>query len=330
VFKAVVAMRLQHKMVQARTMFRSKAVRISAEDQWLDSVSPIGVDPFKLTVLYTSWAGFDECDLNLHLSNSSYAKILDCARLRAALAMFPLFLRAGGWIPLAATHFHFIREIPMFSRFEVRVSIGAWDHKWLYVLAKFVTKPSGKNKKRKKITQSPPSVNNGTGALFNATVDATISPSSNGDTPSTSRANGGIDDVLQAAVASLASEPEPDGAIVNTISISRCVFKVGRVTVPPALVFACNGVSTPPPASVPPYSHSNPPPHWQRVKSIASQPLGGSPKALQTFLKEGWRDVPESERWWESALGGAVEEKRKKAAEVMQHLTAGMDGARSI
>jgi hypothetical protein len=58
--------------------------------------------------------------------------------------------------------------------------------------------------------------------------------------------------------------------------------------------------------------------------------LGGSPKALQTFLKEGWRDVPESERWWESVLGGAVEEKRKKAAEVMQHLTAGMDGARSI
>lgn len=157
----------------------------------------------------------------------------------------------------------------------------------------------------------------------------TISPSLDDDTPP-STASDDVDYVIQAAVASLASEPEPDGAIVNTVSISRCVFKVGRVTVPPALVFACNGFSIPPPTPGAPYSHANPPPHWQHVKSITSKPLGGSPKALQTFLKGGWRDVPEGERWWESALGGAVEEKRKKAAEVMQYLTAGMDGARSI
>ncbi|KAJ7469112.1 hypothetical protein FB451DRAFT_1400683 [Mycena latifolia] len=30
----------------------------------------------------------------------------------------------------AATHYHFIREIPMVSRYEVRASIGAWDDNW--------------------------------------------------------------------------------------------------------------------------------------------------------------------------------------------------------
>jgi hypothetical protein len=61
-----------------------------------------------------------------------------------------------------------------------------------------------------------------------------------------------------------------------------------------------------------------------------SKPLGGSPKALQTFLKGGWRDIPEGERWWESALGGVVEEKRKMELEKVQHLAAGMDGVRSL
>jgi hypothetical protein len=31
----------------------------------------------------------------------------------------------------AATNHNFIREIPMFARFEVRMSIGAWDEKWV-------------------------------------------------------------------------------------------------------------------------------------------------------------------------------------------------------
>jgi hypothetical protein len=32
---------------------------------------------------------------------------------------------------LEAAHFHFIREIPMLTSYEVRISIGAWDGKWV-------------------------------------------------------------------------------------------------------------------------------------------------------------------------------------------------------
>ena len=69
--------------------------------------------------------------------------------MKSALVIFPYYGRAGGWIALAGkrfpldeiygfstlwltgTHFHFIREIPMFARYEVRSQIVGWDHKWV-------------------------------------------------------------------------------------------------------------------------------------------------------------------------------------------------------
>ena len=59
-----------------------------------------------------------------------------------------MFFRADGWMPLSGkfytkiiyydiliffkgTHYHFIREIPMLSCYEVRTSIAAWDQKWV-------------------------------------------------------------------------------------------------------------------------------------------------------------------------------------------------------
>lgn len=30
-----------------------------------------------------------------------------------------------------ATHYNFIREIPILAQYEVRVSIGTWDQKWV-------------------------------------------------------------------------------------------------------------------------------------------------------------------------------------------------------
>src|SRR6266511_1011768 len=61
--------------------------------------------------------GVDDCDFNLHMSNSSYGKVsyqfvpfvlayilcqvFDYARMRAGLWMFPMFFRVGGWMPLA-------------------------------------------------------------------------------------------------------------------------------------------------------------------------------------------------------------------------------------
>ncbi|KAJ7669412.1 hypothetical protein DFH06DRAFT_1125768 [Mycena polygramma] len=51
-------------------------------------------------------------------------------RMKAALEHFPAYLRTGAFLVLAGTHFEFIREIPMFTKYEARVSIAAWDDKW--------------------------------------------------------------------------------------------------------------------------------------------------------------------------------------------------------
>ncbi|KAG6877912.1 hypothetical protein C0993_002398 [Termitomyces sp. T159_Od127] len=324
-------------LVRLRNIFKSRAAKIQAEDEWLDSISPIGGDPLNYFVRYNTWASIDDSDFNGHLSNSSYAKTLDSARFKAALAMFPRFFSAGGWMALAATHYNFVREIPMFASYEVRLSVGGWDQKWIYVVAKFVTKPSKKGKKTSKALKqpAPPSDADTNGTLFNASlrtgneVSITTTPADTINPPLRTS------DALKAVTASLSSQHEPDGAILNTICVSQCCFKIGRITVPPAVILAVNGFSVPAPpladgSPAMPYSRSNPPPHWAQAKAVMSRPLGGSKRKLQELFKGGWRNVPEAERWWDAAMGGVVEEKRKKGLEVFQSLGLGIAGARHL
>jgi hypothetical protein len=85
--------------------------------------------------------------------------------MKSALMIFPYYVRTGGWIALAGkrflsspkektkptarftcspgTHFHFIREIPILARYEVRSQIVGWDHKWVrHVLVLSFYQPS--------------------------------------------------------------------------------------------------------------------------------------------------------------------------------------------
>ncbi|KAG6860221.1 hypothetical protein C0995_015618 [Termitomyces sp. Mi166 len=326
-----------HSLVRLRNVFKSKIAKIRAEDKWLDSISSIGNDPLNYLVRYNTWASIDDSDFNGHLSNSSYAKTLDSARFKAALAMFPRFFAAGGWMALAGTHYNFIREIPMLSSYEVRLSVGSWDQKWIYVVAKFVTKPSKKGKKTPKAVEQPMSSSNidTNGTLFNASLRTDNQVSTTPTPADITDPSLRTSDALKAVAASLSSQPEPDGAILNTISVSQCCFKIGRITVPPAVVLAVNGFSVPasPHADgspAVPYSRSNPPPHWAQAKAVMSRSAGGSKRKLQELFKGGWRDVPEAERWWDAAMGGAVEEKRRKGLEVLQSLGLGIAGARNL
>ena len=120
-----------------------------------------------LVLVFLSISGLDECDFNGHLSNSSYAKVvIIICKLFMDVRAHEFLLRL--WIPLVsrqhlvcflcsfalvvglrylvscaetnllkysyllkATHYHFIREIPMLASYEVRTSIAAWDHKWV-------------------------------------------------------------------------------------------------------------------------------------------------------------------------------------------------------
>ncbi|KAF8147820.1 hypothetical protein B0H34DRAFT_669212, partial [Crassisporium funariophilum] len=156
VFRPVFARRFQHLWLRIRMILQSPATKLRMEEKWLDSIAPVGQNPLKMVVPYKTWASLDDSDFNGHLSNSSYCKILDSARFKAAVDMFPMFFPTGGWMALAGTHCYFVREIPMLSSYEIRTSIAAWDQKWIYVLSKFVRKSDGKKKRIASKPHSPP------------------------------------------------------------------------------------------------------------------------------------------------------------------------------
>ncbi|KIJ93146.1 hypothetical protein K443DRAFT_684765 [Laccaria amethystina LaAM-08-1] len=339
IFRPVFKRRFELLSVRFWTALKTKAEKEKADARWLESITPVGEQPFSMVVPYKTWVGIDDSDFNGHLSNSSYAKTLDAARFKTALEMFTTFFRAGGWMPLAATHYHFIQEIPMLSSYEVRTSIGAWDQKWFYLISKFVRpKPSGAGRGERqsppKIVASPqtePSTESITSLRMpGADAISTIATPFPNITPTATSASENTELALKAVSAGLVSSEEPDGATVHTIVVSQLCFKVGRITVPPAIVLASNGFSVPPEEGLTPYSLSNPPPHWEKVKKLASKPVGGSMRQLRNFMKGEWKDVPEEERWWKEALGGAVEVQRRANLTAIEGLRRGMDGVRSI
>ncbi|KAF7795846.1 hypothetical protein EIP86_007013 [Pleurotus ostreatoroseus] len=178
-------------------------------------------------------------------------------------------------------------------------------------------------------------------------------PGSNG----TTLEHGGPKPLSGADLLALAPTEEPDGATLHCVSVSELCFKIGRITVPPAVVLGVEGFHRrPDPTSAPTastsspsdtndtpqtperYTHAHPPPSF--VRALALQPHAdlarGHLRTLQRFLREGWKDVGagagegEGGRWWEDALGGEVEVKRKVNLERIRGVREGMFGAAAV
>ncbi|KAF8957170.1 hypothetical protein BDZ97DRAFT_1847636 [Flammula alnicola] len=323
VFRTFFLRRFQYRWVMLRGLFKSREQKLLLEDRWLDSITPVGANPFTMVVPFTSWASLDDSDFNGHLSNSSYAKTLDSARFKAAVYMFPRFFPPGGWMPLAATHYHFVREIPILAAYEVRTSVAAWDQKWLYVMSKFVRKTDGKKKKHEqKAPVSPPTDNETTSSKIMVLrtpgpegISSTSTPFLSVTPSTTNVPEADIDKALNAVAAGLAGE-EPDGATLHTVVISQLT---------PALVLGVNGFT-----GAAGHSHASPHPEWTNAKAEMSKPVGGGLRKLRALFSGGWRDVPEGERWWDQALGEAVEAKRVKNLSLIEGLRRGLENARSL
>ncbi|KAF8121094.1 hypothetical protein EV363DRAFT_958110 [Boletus edulis] len=324
VFWPIYVAKLSYWILRFKLVFASKKERTHTLITWAENLSPVGANPFELTTVYKRWATIDDIDVfGMHLSNSSYAKALDSARSKAALKYFPAWSRSGGQLALGATHYYFLREIPPLVRFEVRLTIGSWDHKWLYVVARYVTQPS-----RRRATHRTPH---------------SSTPSTPNDTPAQ---NGSAKDVEQAVAAIVQDNNgtgrtrgvpvvESDGAILHCVAVSQICFKWDRLTVLPAIVLASEGFTKPhgdgdhvdsatTGTSVRSYSHTNPPPNWIKSQSLRVPPYG-SMDNFRAFLRGKWREVPEGERWWEDALGGSIETRRQANLEIVESLKVCME-----
>ncbi|KAF7982684.1 hypothetical protein HWV62_27172 [Athelia sp. TMB] len=347
VFRPVFALRFRWYWLRVRTVFTSKTLKDKIYQKWFEDLAPLGKNPFEVVTTYNTWTSIDDSDFNGHLSNSSYAKTNDSARFKMALDLFASFFRAEGWMALGATHYHFLREIPMFHKYEVRERIVGWDNKWIFIVGRFVSHPKSKGSKTKTIAPPPQSRGSDT-PPSNSTFHASLRTPADGlQTPATpadpviGETNGSDMGAATAAMnaiaaAQLASD-ELDGATLNCVVVSQLCFKHGRITVPPALVLAAAGFSAPAPEGTTPYSPENPPPHFAHAKELMSW---ASSRKYVELMRGGWRDVPEGQRWWIDALGGAVEERRKANVEglnggalgdgPMGLLRRGMEGAKAV
>ncbi|KAF9902474.1 hypothetical protein EC991_004850 [Linnemannia zychae] len=90
---------------------------------------------------YQSRVWFDDLDLNIHLNNSSYNKMMDFARIQLCTLLFP------GWqhrhkfdMCLAQTVLFFKAEVPRFSKYTITSRIFAWDDKWIWMQHRFSIK----------------------------------------------------------------------------------------------------------------------------------------------------------------------------------------------
>ncbi|GMK58450.1 hypothetical protein CspeluHIS016_0504820 [Cutaneotrichosporon spelunceum] len=184
---------------------------------------------------------FDDCDHNMHLSNSSYAKCSDENKIKFCIDAFAPVFVTGVHMALGASHFQYLREIPIGSQYLMETRVGGWGDKWIHCITEFVIYPS-KGKKR----AHKPDVADKPTALPH--IDIPSGTDSGVDTPENGYANGYANgkangsattgpnhDELMKRLMVQAREPRADGGIVTCIAITDYCFKQGRVTVPPRI-----------------------------------------------------------------------------------------------
>lgn len=117
-----------------------------------------------------------------------------------------------------------------------------------------------------------------------------------------------------AAIAAAAIAPESDGATLHCVSVNVVVFKHGRITVPPALALAGEGLGATPKQGM-----------EARTRAVA---LGLN--GMRELYLGGWRGVPEGdERWWNVAMNG-LEGRIEKRVGKVRGVREGLEGALQV
>jgi hypothetical protein len=99
--------------------------------------------------------------------------------------------------------------------------------------------------------------------------------------------------------------------MVHCVSVNVMVFKHGRITVPPALVFAGEGLGTTP----------------EQGTLARERAMELGLRGMRELYRGGWRTVPEGrERWWDEAMNGLEERIERRVGQV-KGVREGLDGA---
>ncbi|WWD21153.1 hypothetical protein CI109_105636 [Kwoniella shandongensis] len=259
-----------------------------------------GIKGLRLRHKRLAW--LDDCDYNIHLSNSAYAKNSDVLKMDWYMQALSPFFTPGSHMAMGATHYNFFKEIPIGATYTMEARCGGWDDKWIYVLTEFVIYPKkgGKGRARTikdtaseakdKIIDSTSQLN-GTPPVVpvisapptrTATPDLSLPPSASGsgaNTPASASQGSvtGAEAVKRAWAKKREEQPREDGGVVCCLTISEYCFKMGRITVPPRIALWLS-------------LHSPKKDQQDRARAILMGKDGG-----KAFLRGGWKDEPNAE-----------------------------------
>lgn len=218
------------------------------------------------------------------------------------MACFPGFVSAGGGLALGGTYFHFIKEIPMFAEYEVRLYFGGWEStKWVYLYAQFLTYPK---KHKSDLSKGLKSSSGGLATVEDVAKDllkgvvqsqsfevddsgvlvppvTTTTPSLSGIVSPAPRLVYGETSTPDTSRIFIEAASVPEGAMLHATAVSQYCFKHGRITVPPRVAFIVSG-----------FGNTD---RWDRLKSLR-QTKEGRKKFIQ-LLRGGWKDESEGDFW---------------------------------
>ncbi|KAI0178930.1 hypothetical protein GGR52DRAFT_281892 [Hypoxylon sp. FL1284] len=210
---------------------------------------PLGPAHIFQPIITSSTAQLMEIDFNMHKSNSSYFADVDIARTHLVCTLFAKGIEKmrGGTaaytgskkpvfgLALGGVSCNFKREVRPYEDYEIWSKILTWDEKWIYIVTHFVRKDAATPKQFSLYPTQSPNQSRRNSADMSSDEDllrlSTVSSASSAN----SNGNGSGD------------EAKPDKHIFAT-ALSKCVFKSGRRTVSPELMFQMSGLL---PAGIP-------------------------------------------------------------------------------
>ncbi|WOO82447.1 uncharacterized protein LOC62_04G005936 [Vanrija pseudolonga] len=209
---------------------------------------------------------FDDCDYNMHLSNSSYPKASDAGKMKWAIDNMAPCFATGLFMALGASHWQYFKEIPIGSTYTIETRLGGYGDK-VHLVTEFIIYPKGKGKgKQSRPVSEAPKVNP------NMSV-----PPSGTDTPVSAMAAVHPLKTPEEVVKRLAARaraPRADGGVVCCLAVTDYCFKIGRITIPPRVAFHLSLLS------------EDPDRRAHALNILRSKDHGAA------FLRGGWRDDP--------------------------------------
>ncbi|TMW65564.1 hypothetical protein Poli38472_008206 [Pythium oligandrum] len=97
-------------------------------------------------VVWRARTGFLDCDINMHLNNSSFLYCMELARwhFAGAVGMLPTYFKNNLTLLVASQTIRYRHPIPPFHPYEIHTQVVHSDDDWMYLLQHFVCPTTGK------------------------------------------------------------------------------------------------------------------------------------------------------------------------------------------